>query len=70
MGNKTVHFCDFCQKEFGAGGTGNEPMRVAKLVGDRHVDAAGSMDQNEITLEMHSYCWKRFLAKLAEGVGV
>ncbi len=70
MGNRTVHFCDFCQKEFGVVGTNGEPMKVAKLVGNRHTNAAGQGDQNEITLEMHSYCWKKFLNKLADEVGV
>lgn len=70
MGSKTVHFCDFCTKEFGAPGTREEPMRVAKLQGTRYTDAAGSTDCNQITLEMHGHCWKKFMIKLADEVGV
>ncbi len=68
MGNRTVHFCDFCKKEFGAPGTGDEPMRVAELRGLKYCDASGSTDFNTIPLEMHGQCWRRLFDGLLRQV--
>ena len=64
MGNRRVYFCDFCKDEFGQPGSSDEPFRAA-LVGQRHTDAAGSSDRNTLPLEMHSYCWSRFIDGIA-----
>lgn len=58
MGSKTITFCDYCKQEFD-----NTPLRKQplKLTGPRYSDAAGSMDQIILKLEMHDHCWKRFI---------
>ena len=67
MGNRTVHFCDFCKREFGVPGRLDEPFKC-DLRGMRYTDAAGSPDRNTLVLEMHKSCWQRFIEAIAAKV--